>query len=341
MKDRINICLNCGKALGPDASYCSHCGQSTRFRNLSIRHLFNAFLDAFFYFDLKLLKSFRDIWVPNKIIKDFLSGKRKSYLHPFRLLFILLIIFFTLLAISMRNMNMNDTLSMEEKIARYEVYENFKQSIDSLPGKRDRLLIDSISNKMFGQYKNYDSDTVFSGNLMGINFTELGISTRDMYLLSPDSLYKKYEIEKWYPKLVINQYRRVTMNLEATTRYVITNMLWGIILMTIVLAVLLQLLYIRHDVYYVENFMHVVIFHTQVLIIWAILLILNLFMDIEFKTFILASFIPIFLLFYNLKSYYGQSWLKTIVKYFIFHISYLLTFAIVLILIAVVSLLFF
>ncbi|MBT8191390.1 MAG: DUF3667 domain-containing protein [Saprospiraceae bacterium] len=341
MKNKKNICLNCEYSLEGEEKFCPECGHNAKFQDLSLKHLFLSFMDNFLNFDAKLFKTFRDVWIPNKITKAFIAGKRKKYVHPFRFMFILLIIFFGLISLSMRETTLIETTDPAVKLARHELYEKFLDYRDSIKNSSDTILLDSINSHVFDHEQFTLKDTFLAGDVMGIDFRKLGISSEDAYGLSRDSLYQKYNITTRKDKLVVNQMIRVMKDPDQSVRFLIANMLWGIVLLTIILAGILYLLYIRHENYFVESVMHMIHYHVLFLIIMSLFLIVNLFWKINSNFFLLAFLIPLVYLFCNLKMYYDQSILKTLVKLVLLKGIYFISLMIVLAVISIISLFFF
>lgn len=92
-------CLNCGTRLESEDLFCPHCGQKYLERqDLSFRHLIGeSFLD-YFHFDSKFFRTiFPLIFKPGQLTLEFIQGKRKTYVSPFRLFLVISIIYFLLL----------------------------------------------------------------------------------------------------------------------------------------------------------------------------------------------------------------------------------------------------
>lgn len=88
-------CLNCGSGLhGP---FCSQCGQEHRTGALPVREYVRDLFDDFFEFDSKLLRSLGLLLGrPGALTREFLAGRRVSYLLPSRMYLLVSIVFFFL-----------------------------------------------------------------------------------------------------------------------------------------------------------------------------------------------------------------------------------------------------
>ena len=183
MEKKNDYCLSCGSDLNADDRYCPHCGLETVYRNLSLRFLVRSFFEAFLNFDVKMLHSLRDIWIPNKITKTFLEGKREYHVHPFRFYFICLIIFFTLLSFLIKNWDFED-FELKESISKYELYHKLDTLSTHYTAQCEPGTWDSLKLQLYRGSKDLDIDTFFDLELLGTDFATFGISTLDSSLIN-------------------------------------------------------------------------------------------------------------------------------------------------------------
>jgi hypothetical protein len=92
-------CENCGALLhGP---YCSQCGQKSADRIVPIWHMINEALEAVFEFDLRVFRTFpKFLFLPGRLTKEYIEGRRKRYIRPFRLYLFATFLLFTTLALT-------------------------------------------------------------------------------------------------------------------------------------------------------------------------------------------------------------------------------------------------
>ena len=90
-------CLNCGTTILENSKFCSLCGQKSTIRSLSFWNLVKDFLSNFFNLETKIWRTLRDIWIPGKLTREYVQGKRVSYYNPIRIFVVTLVSFFTLL----------------------------------------------------------------------------------------------------------------------------------------------------------------------------------------------------------------------------------------------------
>lgn len=90
-------CPNCNHFLHSEDNFCPKCGQENHDLKVPIGHLVYELVESFTHFDTKLWNTLKAIFTrPGKITKDFLEGKRASYVPPIRLYIFVSFIFFLL-----------------------------------------------------------------------------------------------------------------------------------------------------------------------------------------------------------------------------------------------------
>jgi len=90
-------CENCGALLqGP---YCSECGQRAADRVVPLWHMLNEALEAVIELDMRVLHTFpKFLFLPGRLTKEYVNGRRKRYIRPFRLYLFTTFLLFTVLA---------------------------------------------------------------------------------------------------------------------------------------------------------------------------------------------------------------------------------------------------
>ena len=92
-------CMNCGTPIS--GMYCSHCGQKHIEGELTVGFFINTFIDTLTNTDTRIFKTFRDLFIrPGHVAKQYTSGKRKQYVNPLRLCFVIIGLYLALLALT-------------------------------------------------------------------------------------------------------------------------------------------------------------------------------------------------------------------------------------------------
>ncbi len=341
MRDKNNQCLSCQSSLKQEEKYCPACGQRTRDFNLSISSLSASFAEAFFNFDNKIVRTLKDLYKPNRITHAFIQGDRKTYVHPFKILFICLIVLFFVISQLTKDVDLTKNNSFHRSVLKME--QSFK--IDSL-AKKGWLTSDSLvdSLKLYLLDKNMDptiDSFDFDMTIYENYTTKYGVTVKDALTLNDKEIFEKYAITSFFDRLFVSQMIRTSRDLNATIRFFINNMLWGIVLMLFLGSFFSYLLYYRHDTFYQEHvFLFSNFFTTTFIPLSCALFVKNkIFPDWNFEIPILLISFGYFT--YCLKMYFHQNWIKTIVKSMTIFISLFFIFILVIIIIFLISIVMF
>lgn len=95
------VCANCGTSLtGP---YCHSCGQSAHIHR-SLLHMVEELLHGLFHFDTKAWRTIPAlIFRPGHLTRDYIAGKRTSYVSPLALFLFLIFLMFFVFSSTMNN----------------------------------------------------------------------------------------------------------------------------------------------------------------------------------------------------------------------------------------------
>lgn len=91
-----NECQNCGYTV--DVAYCSKCGQKNTETRQPFHHLFTHFIEDLVHYDGAFWKTIKHLlFRPSRLTKEYLQGKRQTYVAPVKLyIFISFVTFFLL-----------------------------------------------------------------------------------------------------------------------------------------------------------------------------------------------------------------------------------------------------
>jgi len=128
-------CLNCGAFV--ENRFCSKCGQENTESRKSFHHLFIHFVSDLVHYDGSLWKTVRYLlFSPAKLTREYMGGKRKSYVDPVKLYIFISFLAFFIPAIIPSNedekkslgQEIVDNLEISSKV-RKELKENFGENI--------------------------------------------------------------------------------------------------------------------------------------------------------------------------------------------------------------------
>jgi hypothetical protein len=101
-QDRTNDpprCTNCGATVS--GSYCSACGQAVEYQLHSFWELLREATEVVTHADSRLWRTLRALlFQPGFLTQQFLAGRRARFLPPFRLYFVLSVLFFIMVSIT-------------------------------------------------------------------------------------------------------------------------------------------------------------------------------------------------------------------------------------------------
>lgn len=83
----LATCENCHTAL--QGHYCHVCGQSAHDPTRHLGHAIEEVFESFWHLDGRIFRTLRDLPVPGRIARNYLDGKRVTYVQPLRLFVIL------------------------------------------------------------------------------------------------------------------------------------------------------------------------------------------------------------------------------------------------------------
>lgn len=177
-------CLNCGGKV--EKRFCPQCGQENTETRKSFHHLFTHFIEDLVHYDSGFWKTMKYLlFYPAKLTKEYLSGRRQSFVLPVKLyIFVSFITFF----LSGFVLNPDD-LNFKEKNSALKVKPRFEN--ENLTSSSDK---DTLSN----------SNTFFKKNTYGWISNYKTIRQLDSVQNSLPAKQKMSKLEYWLKKKVVN-----------------------------------------------------------------------------------------------------------------------------------------
>lgn len=345
-KTPLDQCLNCGTKLGEGDAYCPKCGQKAVSSKVTIWGLIAEFFTTVFNLDNSIWRSLVGLIKPAFLSKEFISGKRKKYLHPLRLFFITLVVQFTLIAAFIKSEDISG-LSNEplKELAVSDFYDDFSAIRDTISSDSIVAAMNLVEDTLFKGVKHTAQDS-FGENFkfLQVDMSEYPMLKQDFYELAIDSLMRKYDVKTFQERLVIGQYIRARRDLPGAVRFFVGNMIWSVILTIFLLALTMKLLYLGKKKYYVEHVVVLSNIHSFSFIVVSLTLIPSLITGDWLLTASLSGFSSILIVIYfiwTLKSYYNQGFLMTLLYFLILGFSYIMLISFMILLVLIVSMMMF
>jgi len=302
---RSKSCLNCGHALDISERYCSFCGQKNSTKALTLKELLIEFFAGIIAYDSRFRKTVSAlIFKPGKVSRDYVNGKRVSYVNPFRFFISTAIIFF--LAISWINQDQLNSLEIisDKTTSESEEITNYEFDFDSeTPASKLQAYINEQPSSSFNE---------------AIKTT--GLEDNWTNRIKFDFLLGYYRLKE-NPKGFVN--------------FLLPKLPFFLFFYIPILSLFSTLVYIRRKIPYA----HHLVFNYNQQAIFLILLFFALLID--FLGFGVWFLIFLIYLYISMRKFYGQGGFKTLIKQLILINSYLLTIFIVITLMAISSIVFF
>lgn len=288
-------CLNCGTTVA--GRFCHQCGQENVEVKESFLQLLRHFVEDLTHFDGKLWKTLKLLlFKPGSLTKFYMDGKRASFIHPIRMYLFVSAVFF-LFIFTGDGTDKNEGLGKNAN-----PQQDFVSGLNE--GFRLELNNDSANYKSIAEYNAAQQ--------------KLPKSKRDNWL---DAVVKKKGIE-------LNQKfngdkLKIGQALFEKLEHYFSRMLY---ISLPLFALFLWVLYRRNkNHFFVDHLIFSIHIYCAFYIILFVVKIINLFTEFAFhQTLSLVSAItPLLLFFYlykSLRNHFGQSSIKTVVKFFILNI---------------------
>lgn len=164
---RGNKCLNCENDISEEDNFCSRCGQVNDLKKVSLKQYLSAYFDDFFSFDSRLLNTIVAlIFKPGHVSKNYIAGKRMSYMNPFKLYIQITILFFLIIGLF-------NTIDKFKPVT--ETSEDFIPEMNAEQGK---MVLDSIKSETLKELEEnnvqLDSETLslIESNIEGVTMNK-------------------------------------------------------------------------------------------------------------------------------------------------------------------------
>jgi len=337
-------CLNCLMPLRGDENFCPSCGQKNDVRKLRVSHFFTEFLAGFISYDSTLWRTLKPILLsPGKVSLEYIKGKRKRYVNPFRFYFSVSIIYFLVIGLSSKwgdlnssfeGANYKDIINIEQDLS-----EGDKKTLEEVLFKTDSVLaqneapaLDSISSKIdsIGMgWKITKANTLFKKHE---NLSVIAVL--DSLDVAPTFFNKAL-----YHKIKTYSTGNDKENLKAFINSLVSNISVALFFLLPIFTLFVWFLYLRKRFSYMEHLVFVFNTQTVLFLLLLILFFVDLIMGEEnqwWLTFLLFSVY----LFLALRGFYQQGFFKTVFKYFILNSVFFLLASVGLLIISGMSFLF-
>jgi hypothetical protein len=339
-------CLNCGTII--HGRYCHVCGQENLEPKESLWHLITHFFNDITHFDGKFFTTLKDLlFRPGFLSREYMAGRRMSYLNPVRMYVFTSAIFFLLFFSFLYSERSNE-------ISIHDINGKTPEAIDKMDSATFAAFTASInkddgkpavpmSREEFKQYK--DTILLASGIRIGSGKTRYRSKAEYDSLLASGAVKHGWVLRQlMYKEIAINnKYNNNPKEIASAFQHALVHSLPQMFFVSLpLLALILKLFYIRRkQFYYVSH--GIFSLHLYIFLFIAMLFLFSIsnlndqlhwgFFNFIFTVLVIWLFVYEYL---AMKNFYKQGWVKTFFKFLLVNI----VFSIVIGLLFVVFILF-
>ncbi len=321
-------CLNCGTIV--QGRYCSQCGQENIVTRQSAFALIKHFVYDVFHFDGKFFDTLRHLILkPGRVPANYIQGKRLKYLDPIRMYLFTSAIFF-LIFFSVQKVGEIDSSEWGRNLSKAERAEvAMELNAEIKKGKKDSFqfyvldqLLDSTKAVSFIKNDKKENDSL-------IQFKGSFYKVRSRIDSSDFNQEQEYKRSGWLKRKAIERVRimqnKYGDDLNTGIRDLLESFVHRLPYVLFIslpfFALILKLLYIRRKAFYYSDHLIFTLYHY----IFSFILLLLIFGITGLKDWsgwgifdlfiFLLSLVGVIYLYKGMRTFYGQSRGKTIIKY--------------------------
>jgi hypothetical protein len=305
-------CLNCGNTVGE--RYCTHCGQENLEPKESVGHLVRHFFEDITHFDGKFFVTIKDLVLrPGFLTREYVAGRRMSYLNPIRMYIFISAVFFIALFASTEE----PAPPPEDHSAAISAFR--QQLADSLRSANGDSLQRSFDGKMAARLDSLKpaKDT---GQNLALNYGSAGMVKIDITENKYNTLREYDSIQRTLPDtakdkgmmhwILRNNVRqkekhggRSKVHIEVDVHHDIPKIMFVILPL---FALYVSWFYSRKKYYYVNHAIFSVHFHCFIFLLFLFMLLLAAIIPGAWTGLILAAISPIPVFVYLVAALHGM-----------------------------------
>ncbi len=305
------ICPNCEKNSGT-GKFCQECGQKNKELNLNLFTIFGNFFSIIFNIDNQFIRTIKAVVIPSELANNFILGKRKYFLGPFRFFLYSWTILALVISTNSDKGFINDIEEGYDTVSSYDTLANntiVKKDFIITLNKRDFRFTDDVNK--YQEATNKDEEVILN---------------KDIDSLDLDQLYQKYNIKKWYEKLLIKRAKKFDdRSLKTILQFAVDNLIWLFFFVIPFSALFLLLYFYRSKRYYSEHILYLMYLFSVLFLFLSLSLIFEIliptggFMEKvgDYLSMILLILFP-FYSYFSMKRFYKKSWRKTLMIWILY-----------------------
>ena len=306
-------CLNCGATV--EERFCTRCGQENLEPKESVGHLIRHFFEDITHFDGKFFVTVKDLIIrPGFLTREYVAGRRVSYLNPIRMYIFISAVFFVVAFAGSEE----SASHQEDNVHSVNLYR--QQLADSL---RSVVKTDSLHRSFNGamaarldtteKVKLHDESVNLSMSSVGkvvIDMTENKYKTVREYdsaqRLLPDTAREK-GFAQWLSRYTVRQKEkhggRSMIHVEVDVHHDIPKIMFVLLPL---FALYVGWFYSRKQYYYVNHAIFTVHYHCFIFLLFLVLMGLDRLIPGDWAGIILTMLSPILAFIYLVAALHGM-----------------------------------
>ena len=313
-------CLNCGTSL--PGRFCPNCGQDSQDFRKSVWKVFFQFFETFTDFDNKVWSSLGPLlFRPGYLTKKFFEGKRKQFLNPIQMYAFFSFLFFLIAFYIPENGLQSDSK---------EFVNGF---VDGLSTKED-----SARARAKAKADSLKLEKKLAKNDMELEFGELGNSVAKYD--STQRALPPEERDGFFERSLVRKFIIINQRIKQKDKSIIPSFVEEfkgnlpnlLILLLPFFALILKILYIKKNFFYVEHLVLSIHLHCFAFLLFSVFIIAKWILPGVIDDMSIPFLILLLYVYLSLKNIFKQTWIKTFVKFnflgFVYSMSLLIGFVI-------------
>lgn len=331
---KSDFCLNCGTTFKLETNFCPNCGQENNHNVASFGTVVVDFFHNYFSFDSKFSNSLLPFFSkPGRLTRQFIEGKRASFVNPIRLYLILSLVFFFVFSMVSQDFidkSIDDISNIEKQIP-----DSTKVKIDeSVNLALEELEKDSVAKAAISSFKQDDLNIQFDSlknskdDVWGRNFKQY-LKIRKDYNLEVDQVIDTLETDsltEFQVSIMKNMIRLDRSEKEVVISHVLKNLPLMMFILIPIFALVLKLFYVRRNQFYITHLVHALHLHSLAYVVYGLTFLMTMYWfttDGWSTTLIFFSWVMVCTHSYlSFRKVYQQSWRKTFFKFNIIGLIY-------------------
>jgi len=354
-------CLNCGHQV--DDHFCPKCGQENIEVKENAVHMVAHAIADYFHFEHKFFGTLKPLlFKPGQLTKEYVSGKRMSFIHPIRLYIFVSIVFF-LVILGGRNKDKKELEKKENAAISENIPKNRADSIQAeklksveeglkyVPiagGLRDSILKEakqeiakdtSDTNKDVSTFKKDKKKWKSNWRIKDTTVVAYEKAQAALPKDKKDGFLKHYFIKR---TIELNSYPNPAEKFIEDMLHNVPKMMF---LLLPLFALILKLVYINKEKYYYEHLIYSFHLHSAIFlsILFTMLLqwLFGFVYDISAWLVFLCIVYIIWYIYRSLRTFYGSTTWVTVLKLFFLGFAYNIVLTICFLIIIAISFIMF